>query len=134
MDSIMTENRYKYTTMDHLVNAFKAMDVKPKYRDIRIRIIGIDMVDFADETDSDSDIDISPLPGGRLVIYFSKNIIHLDPAFLQHLREFLESINIDSTDIEYDYNNIIMGNYLPFNVGERFIESVSRILYSIVYQ
>lgn len=129
----MTGNRYKYTTMDHIVDAFKTMDVKSKDINIRIRIIGIDMIDFADETDSDSEIDIPPLPGGRLVIYFSKNIIHLDPLFLQHLRVFLRTLSIDSTDIEYDYENIIMGNHIPFKVGERFIESVSRILYSIVY-
>lgn len=124
---------YKYTMMDHIVDAFKTMDIKSKDINIRIRIIGIDMVDFADETDSDSEIDIPPLPGGRLVIYFSKNIIHLDPAFLQHFKVFLRTLSIDSTDIEYDYENINIGNHIPFNVGERFIESVSRILYSIVY-
>lgn len=129
----MTENRYKYTTMNHIVDAFKRMDVKSKEITTRIRIINIDIIDFADETDSDSEIDIPPLPGGRLVIYFSKNIIHLDPAFLQHLKVFLRTLSIDSTDIEYDYDNINMGNSIPFNVGELFIESVSRILYSIVY-
>lgn len=119
--------------MNTIIDAFKAMDVKSKDINIKIRIIGIDMIDFADETDSDSEIDIPPLPGGRLVIYFSKNIIHLDPAFLHYLKIFLQSINIDSTDIEYDYENITMGNRIPFRVGEQFIESVSRILYSIVY-
>ena len=127
----MTENRYKYTTMNHIVDAFKRMDVKSKEITTRIRIINIDIIDFADETDSE--IDIPPMPGGKLIIYFSKNIIHLDPLFLQHLRVFLITLSIDSTDIEYDYDNINMGNSIPFNVGERFIESVSRILYSIVY-
>lgn len=129
----MTKNRYKYNTMDHIVEAFKTMDVKSKDILIKIKIIGIDMIDYSDETDSDSETDNPPKPGGRLVIYFNTNIINLHSEFLTHFRAFLYSINIDSTDIEYDYNNIQIGSCIPFNVGEKFLDSVSRILHSIVY-